>query len=82
MDGGWASWIVTAFGAYLLVGVLFALAFVSVGAARIDPGARGAPLTFRLLILPAAAALWPLLARRWLSGQTEPPVERNAHRSA
>lgn len=82
MDANWASWIVGVLGVYVAVGFLFAIAFVAVGAARIDPGARGAPLGFRLLIFPAAAALWPLLARRWLRGQSRPPIERNAHRTA
>ncbi len=82
MDANWANWIVGALGVYVAVGLLFAIAFVSAGAARIDPGARRASLGFRLLILPAAAALWPLLARRWLGGQHEPPAESNAHRMA
>lgn len=77
----WASWIVTALTIYSLVGLLFAAAFVARGAARVDPAAAGAPLGFKLLVLPAAAVLWPLLARRWLAG-AGPPAERNAHRRA
>jgi hypothetical protein len=50
---------------YATVGVLFAAAFVTCGVARIDPAAHNAPIGFRLLILPAAAALWPYLLRRW-----------------
>jgi len=65
-----------------VLGFFFALAFVTKGVGRIDPGAHGAPWTFRVLIFPATVALWPLLARRWKSGQTEPPEERNAHRLA
>lgn len=53
-------------GAYAAVGVVFALAFVTRGVGRIDAAARGAPIGFRLLIAPGAAALWPLLLRRWL----------------
>lgn len=67
--------------AYLGLGLAFALAFAFVGAGRIDPQARRGTLGFRLLILPAAAALWPLLAWRWAKG-TPPPEERNAHRDA
>ncbi len=80
MDSDWAQWIVTSAGIYSGLGFVFALAFVSVGAGRIDPGAGQAPLGFRLLIFPASAALWPLLAWRWLSGRGAPPEERNAHR--
>ncbi len=82
MDASWASWIVGATGLYVALGLLFGVAFVVRGAARIDPGARDAPLSFKLLILPASIALWPLLARRWFGGQTEPPAETNAHRAA
>lgn len=82
MNASWAYWIVGALGVYVAVGLLFAVAFVAIGAARIDPGARGAPLGFRLLIFPASVALWPLLARRWIGGANEPPAENNAHRAA
>ena len=57
-----------ALGVYLGVGVLFAVPFAFVGAARIDPDAAGATLGFRLLILPGAAALWPVLLVRWRRG--------------
>ena len=67
---------------YAAVGLAFALAFAAVGAARLDANARGGSLGFRILILPGATALWPLLLRRWLRGAHEPPVERNAHRAA
>jgi len=52
--------------AYAAIGLFFALAFVTIGVGRIDHAARGAPLGFRLTILPASAALWPVLLSRWL----------------
>jgi membrane protein implicated in regulation of membrane protease activity len=70
------------FGAYLAVGLLFAIPFVLVGAGRIDPHAAHGSWGFRVLILPGAALLWPLLARRWLNGVHEPPEENNPHRCA
>lgn len=54
-------------GVYLGVGVVFAIAFVLRGVGRIDTAATGAPLGFRLLIIPGSAALWPLLLRRWIA---------------
>lgn len=66
---------------YLGLGLAFAIGFAFFGAGRIDPAARAGTLGFRLLIVPAAAALWPLLARRWIEG-TPPPEECNAHREA
>jgi hypothetical protein len=67
---------------YAAIGAVFAVAFASFGAARIDPSANGASVGFRLLILPGATALWPVLLRRWLRGDRTPPRERNAHRRA
>jgi hypothetical protein len=67
---------------YAALGLAFALCFVTLGVGRIDPSAKGASIGFRLLIVPGAAALWPLLAWRWLRGAQTPPVETNAHRRA
>ncbi|MGH7702390.1 MAG: hypothetical protein ACREMO_04815 [Gemmatimonadales bacterium] len=69
-------------GGYLGVGAVFALLFVWRGVHRIDPVAEHASFGFRLMILPGAAALWPLLLRRWAAGGGAPPMERNAHRDA
>jgi hypothetical protein len=69
-------------GGYLACGLLFAIPFALAGAMRIDPHAAQGSWGFRLLIIPGTMFLWPLLARRWLSGRREPPEERNAHRCA
>jgi hypothetical protein len=53
-------------GAYLGVGFSFAVAFVIWGVGVIDAATRGTTLGFRVLILPGATALWPLLAIRWV----------------
>jgi hypothetical protein len=67
-------------GLYLAVGVLFAIPFVTRGVQRIDPAARDGSWGFRILIVPGATLLWPLLARRWAAGSMHPPSEANAHR--
>ncbi len=54
-----------ALAGYAFVGGLFVVVFVVRVIERVDPTARGASVAFRLLILPGAAALWPLLAWRW-----------------
>lgn len=77
-----ASSIVLALAIYAALGALFGLAFVILGVTRVDPAARGTGPGFRLLILPGVAALWPLLALRWLRGDREPPAERSPHRQA
>jgi hypothetical protein len=54
---------------YAGAGLLFGLAFVFAGVGRIDPVAAGSGIGFRLLILPGAAALWPLLLVKWVRGR-------------
>jgi hypothetical protein len=50
---------------YLLIGLVFSIAFVAVGAARLDPAARGASWRFLVLLIPGGTLLWPLLAWKW-----------------
>jgi hypothetical protein len=66
-----AYWFVGFLSVYAGLGLAFAVAFVAVGVQRVDPVAEHAPLGFRLIILPGAAALWPLLLVRWISGRSE-----------
>ena len=77
-----AQLMVSSLAVYVTLGLLFALCFVTLGIGRIDPSAKGAGIGFRLLIVPGAVALWPLLAWRWLRGAQALPVENNAHRRA
>lgn len=60
--------ILNAAALYAAAGGLFALAFLALGLPRIDNGAKGAGMVFRLVILPGLIALWPLMMIRWLSG--------------
>ncbi len=64
---------------YLALGALFAVAFVLRGAGRLDPLARTGTWGFRLLVLPGAAAFWPLLLRRWITGDEGPHPPRTPH---
>lgn len=50
---------------YLSLGLVFAVLFALSGYKRIDTHAATAPLRIRILWMPAAVALWPLLARIW-----------------
>ena len=76
------NFLIGALATYLLCGLAFAIAFVVAGAGKIDPHAEHGSWGFRLLILPGAAALWPLLACRWWKGVRQPPEEHTAHRGA
>ena len=56
-----AETIAMLLGVYALAGLLFAIAFVSALLPRYDSAARGTSFKFRLLALPGALLLWPLL---------------------
>jgi len=65
-----AEWFVNLLLAYAGLGIAFAILFATVGVQRVDPVAKGAGVGFRLLILPGAAALWPVLLVRWARGSS------------
>ena len=46
------------------------------------PKAQGSTWGFKLMIIPGAMALWPLMLKRWISKSSAPPEEKNAHRIA
>ncbi len=69
-----AEAILTAFGIYGAIGLIFAAFFVAWGASRLDEAAHGMPLQVRLILIPGAAALWPYLAWRQIRGEG-PPVQ-------
>lgn len=76
-----AELFVYALEAYSTSGLLFAAVFVF-RVQRLDSEAQGSGIGFRFLITPGVAALWPLFLSRWLRHSTEPPLEKNSHRSA
>jgi hypothetical protein len=55
--------VLIGFAIYVVVGVIVALAFVTVGITRVQP--LPATLGARILIFPGAAALWPCVLIRW-----------------
>lgn len=58
--------ILAAAGLYLVFGLLFAIVFVSKGVEKLDEGAHGASLGFRIIIIPGTMVFWPLLLRKWI----------------
>jgi len=67
-------------GVYVAIGGVFALAFVARGYAAVAPGAR-ASLGARILWLPAAVALWPLLAVKWWRARAGRGLDGDRHRA-
>ena len=76
-----AELFVYALEAYSAAGLLFSAVFVF-RVQSLDPEAQGSGLGFRLLVAPGLAVLWPLFLSRWFRHLSEPPVEKNSHRSA
>ena len=66
-------------GVYLGLGALVAIGFILVGGPRTVPGFKGSGILFRLVILPSAAILWPILAFVWL---TRPRVDVHGEEAA
>jgi hypothetical protein len=55
---------------YVVVGLVIGLAFVIFGVTRVQPAT--VTVGARILLLPGASALWPLVLRRWLkSGRAQ-----------
>jgi len=52
---------------YVALGLVFGLAFVIFGVPRVQPTAL--TVGARILLLPGATALWPLVLRRWLQAR-------------
>jgi hypothetical protein len=50
---------------YAAVGVVTALAFVSIGISQVLPHPMPATLGARILLLPGSIALWPYILLRW-----------------
>jgi hypothetical protein len=54
-------WIINS---YFIIGLLFSVYFSLAGYSRIDPAAASANWLVRLMWLPAALVLWPVLLQR------------------
>ena len=68
---------------YLLLGVLFAIPFLLKGLAKVDDGAHGGTIGFKIIIIPGVIVLWPLLLKKWMKnwnhGDTK--AQRNTERT-
>jgi hypothetical protein len=56
-------------GIYLVLGFLFAILFIVKGVTKVDEGAHGSSIGFRLIIIPGVMAFWPLLLQKWLQAK-------------
>ena len=56
---------------YLLLGVLFVIPFLMKGLTKVDKGALGSTVGFKIIIVPGVIVLWPLMLRKWLAASRE-----------
>lgn len=52
---------------WLAAGLLVGLPFLAFAVGRVVEGAAGSSLLFRLMMLPGAVLLWPVLLHRWFT---------------
>jgi len=62
-----ASIFSSVFLLYLLLGLVFAIAFLWKGAGKLDDKTKGTSWGFKALIFPGSIALWPVLLKKWVS---------------
>lgn len=77
MSESLARAVVTIAALYATAGVVFAIAFISIGVVHLDHRARGAGWGFRLLVLPGVTALWPFVAVKWWASRG--PAHQSRH---
>jgi hypothetical protein len=51
---------------YLVLGVLFVIPFLMKGLNKIDEGAHGSTIGFKIIIIPALIVFWPVLLSKWM----------------
>jgi len=51
---------------YLVLGVLFVIPFLMKGLNKIDEGAHGSTIGFKIIIIPGVIVFWPVLLSKWM----------------
>lgn len=51
---------------YLMLGVLFVIPFLLKGLTKVDEGAHGGTIGFKIIIIPGVIVFWPVLLKKWM----------------
>jgi len=51
---------------YLALGVLFLIPFLIKGISKVDEGAHGSTIGFKIIIIPGVIVFWPALLSKWV----------------
>lgn len=63
-------WIPVIVAAWFAVGAIVAVPFLLFAVGGAVEGAKGSSVAFRLMMLPAAALLWPIVVRLWVGSRS------------
>ena len=64
------AWIPAIVLTWCAIGVLVSIPFLLFAVGRVVDGAVGSSIAFRLVVLPAAMLLWPVILRLWITSRT------------
>jgi len=53
---------------YLVLGLLFVIPFLMKGLTKVDEGAHGSTMGFKIIIIPGVIVFWPVLLSKWMKG--------------
>jgi len=56
---------------YLLLGVVFVIPFLTKGLTKVDEGAQGGTIGFKIIIIPGVIVFWPVLLNKWMKASRE-----------
>ena len=59
----------TALLLYICCGIVFSIAFLFKGITKTDEAAHGSGWGFKVIIIPGAIALWPILLKKWIKAK-------------
>ena len=54
---------------YLALGVFFVIPFLMKGLNKIDEGAYGSNIRFKIIIIPGVIVFWPVLLSKWMKSK-------------
>ena len=61
--------ILSVLGFYIMIGFLFAVAFVIKGIKVVDLATASTSKSFKLMMFPGSVGLWPVLLRKWIKAK-------------
>lgn len=56
---------------YLLLGVVFVIPFLTKGLTKVDEGAHGGTIGFKIIIIPGVIVFWPVLLNKWMKASRQ-----------